>query len=77
LAKPPTIEFPHFGIKQIIEKQGDPFRPVPGSGLRIKTAPPLGFPARHKGPADVFGVFANAGLDGFVLAGLHLEIIQP
>jgi len=58
------------GFDSFIEKQGGPFRPVPGNGLGIKAAALLCFLSRHNGPAYVLSIFQNTGLDGFVFSGL-------
>lgn len=62
-----------IGFDSFIEKQGGPFRPVPGNGLGIKAAVLLCFLSRHNGPVYVLGIFQKTGLDGFVFSGLCIQ----
>ena len=61
------VECTHYGIDQIIEKEGYTFYPVPGSGSGIGTAPSLCFLAAHKGPADLLDAFEDTCLYRLIL----------
>ena len=62
------VKFAQLGIKKIVEEKRAVLGAVCGRDFRIKAAPPLGFLARHKRPADGLGVAKDSGLDGFVFA---------
>ena len=55
------IEFPHLGIKQVVEEKGQRSGSAPSSLL--------GFLTGHKRPTDGLGVGEDAGLDGVVFGG--------
>ena len=54
------IEFPHFGVKQIVEEERQ------RRGGRSTPSPLLGLLAGYKRPTDGLGVCEDAGLDSFV-----------